>query len=213
MVALRQPAGFEQLPEEHPGRSRGLVTHVKSAIELASTMEFEAALNEIEAAHRLAPSDPVILNNYGAILAGLERPGEALEKLSESLAIRPDNATTLRNRSVVFADLDRYEEALADAEKALELWPDYIDAKRMRVVALLGLERYDEASLAIRTVPILDDEGAFAGIRRVLVLHFLNKEMGEGKASWSGRKPKGSNPPIEITPGPPISDYVHQDRR
>ena len=34
-----------------------------------------------------------------------------------------------------------------------------------------------------------------------------------GLATWSGGKPKGSNPPIPVSPGPPISDYVIEDRR
>jgi SOS-response transcriptional repressor LexA len=34
----------------------------------------------------------------------------------------------------------------------------------------------------------------------------------EGLALWSGGKPKGSSPPIEITSGPPISDFIHQMR-
>ena len=34
-----------------------------------------------------------------------------------------------------------------------------------------------------------------------------------GLGTWNGGKPKGSNPPIPVTPGPPISDYVIQDRR
>lgn len=34
----------------------------------------------------------------------------------------------------------------------------------------------------------------------------------QGKAEWAGGKPKGSNPPIEVTPGPYISDYIIEDR-
>ena len=34
----------------------------------------------------------------------------------------------------------------------------------------------------------------------------------EGFASWSGGKPKGSKHPAKLTPGPPISDYIIQDR-
>ena len=35
----------------------------------------------------------------------------------------------------------------------------------------------------------------------------------EGLLSWAGGKPKGLDPLIEITPGPPISDYIIEDRR
>ena len=34
-----------------------------------------------------------------------------------------------------------------------------------------------------------------------------------GTAFWGGGKPRIPERPIEITPGPPISDLVHQNRR
>jgi hypothetical protein len=34
----------------------------------------------------------------------------------------------------------------------------------------------------------------------------------DGVANWSGGKPRGSDPPIEVTPGPPISDYIIENR-
>src|SRR5687767_11438455 len=34
-----------------------------------------------------------------------------------------------------------------------------------------------------------------------------------GLGKWGGGKPQGANPLIEITPGPPISDYIIEDRR
>jgi hypothetical protein len=41
------------------------------------------------------------------------------------------------------------------------------------------------------------------------VMHALVKS---GFASWSGKRPTGSKNPVEVTPGPPVSDYVIQDR-
>jgi hypothetical protein len=35
----------------------------------------------------------------------------------------------------------------------------------------------------------------------------------QGFMSWEGGKPKGLDPLIEVTPGPPISDYIIEDRR
>ena len=49
-------------------------------------------------------------------------------------------------------------------------------------------------------------------LRTELVDHDLWTMVKAGAATWSGGKPKGSNPPIDVTPGPPISDFIHQMR-
>jgi len=50
-------------------------------------------------------------------------------------------------------------------------------------------------------------------LRREIVDRSLRKLARTGFASWGGGKPKGSNPRIRITPGPPVSDYVIEDRQ
>src|SRR6266536_2369425 len=47
-----------------------------------------------------------------------------------------------------------------------------------------------------------DDSQAIAVRRRIVELQLWNMVDG-GLASWAGGKPKGSHPPIPITPGPP----------
>jgi len=41
----------------------------------------------------------------------------------------------------------------------------------------------------------------------------LWRMVDEGLAKWSGGRPKGSNRPIAVTSGPPVSDYIIEDRR
>lgn len=41
----------------------------------------------------------------------------------------------------------------------------------------------------------------------------LWRMVDDGLANWSGGKPKGSTHPVKVSPGPPVSDYVIQDRR
>jgi len=48
--------------------------------------------------------------------------------------------------------------------------------------------------------------------RRQILEGYLWLMVREGKAEWSGGKPKGSKHPARITPGPPISDYIIEDR-
>jgi SOS-response transcriptional repressor LexA len=41
----------------------------------------------------------------------------------------------------------------------------------------------------------------------------LWRMVDEGLAYWSGGKPKGSKNPIKLTPGPSISDMIHEMRK
>jgi len=66
----------------------------------------------------------------------------------------------------------------------------------------------------LRYLSLLESEGGMRmelGNRAVREEH-LWRLVDEGFARWSGGKPEGSNPPVTITPGPPVSDYVIQDR-
>ena len=47
---------------------------------------------------------------------------------------------------------------------------------------------------------------------RALKEEYLWRLVDEGIARWNGGHPKGSKNPVRITPGPPVSDYVIQDR-
>jgi hypothetical protein len=49
--------------------------------------------------------------------------------------------------------------------------------------------------------------------RRMIFDGYAWRMVRLGLITWSGGKPKGSDPPIRVTPGPPISDYVIEDRR
>ena len=49
--------------------------------------------------------------------------------------------------------------------------------------------------------------------RTLVVQGYLWRMVRMGLATWAGGKPKGSTPPIPVTPGPYISDYVIEDRR
>jgi hypothetical protein len=48
--------------------------------------------------------------------------------------------------------------------------------------------------------------------RKKIVQGYLWLMVRDGKAAWSGGKPEGSNPLIELTPGPPIWQLVSEGR-
>jgi hypothetical protein len=41
----------------------------------------------------------------------------------------------------------------------------------------------------------------------------LMRLIAEGFAEWDGGKPTALEPRVVLTPGPDISDYIHEDRR
>ncbi|MBI4259195.1 MAG: type II toxin-antitoxin system prevent-host-death family antitoxin [Actinobacteria bacterium] len=41
----------------------------------------------------------------------------------------------------------------------------------------------------------------------------LARLIAEGKATWSGKRVTVARRPIRIKPGPPLSDYISEDRR
>jgi hypothetical protein len=49
--------------------------------------------------------------------------------------------------------------------------------------------------------------------RTLIVQGDLWRMVRVGIGTWAGGKPIGSDPPIEVTPGPYVSDYVIEDRR
>jgi hypothetical protein len=48
--------------------------------------------------------------------------------------------------------------------------------------------------------------------RRQILDGYLWLLVREGKVSWAGGKPKGSNNPVKLTPGPSISEIIYEMR-
>jgi hypothetical protein len=71
--------------------------------------------------------------------------------------------------------------------------PESTVTKRVEKLMSLGLVRR-------RSEPMSDDEAA------------LWRMVDAGKARWPGGQPHGSRHPAKLTPGPPISDYIIQER-
>jgi len=92
------------------------------------------------------------------------------------------------------------------------------DAARDNPYALLSREQLDFqlARIDAELKPLQPDSEQRVALKheRSLVSQgYLWLMVRNGEASWAGGKPKGLDPLIEITPGPPISDYIIEDRR
>ncbi|HEX5370371.1 MAG TPA: tetratricopeptide repeat protein [Dehalococcoidia bacterium] len=134
---------------------------------------------------------------------------EALREEQTALKSAPDDEYLLNNIGATLARLDRKREALLFFERALEVDPDNSLVLRNVGFVLFELGEVKRAleTLSDRNNPMVKD-----ALRIVLDLH-LQYLVDAGFAEWGGGKPTGSEPPIPVTPGPPISDYVIEDRR
>ena len=86
----------------------------------------------------------------------------------------------------------------------------YSSATRDKLDA--SLRRVDEELSGLA----LDDEAKHTKAlkeRRQVVEGYLWLLVRDGKAEWSGGKPIGSKHPVKLTPGPSISDMIHEMRR
>jgi len=134
---------------------------------------------------------------------------EASREYDAALRLDPDNSYLLNNRGATLARLGRLDDALRDFDHAVALNPKNPAMLRHKAFALVELSRIKEALATLEDLkhPTVDDAR-----KKVLRFH-LQKLAKSGFASWRGGKPTGSNPRIPITPGPPVSDYVIEDRQ
>lgn len=71
------------------------------------------AVREYALAAELRPADPLVQQNYGAILLTLGRPDSALTRFTDAVRLAPDYAVLYFNRAVCLERLGRVEEARA----------------------------------------------------------------------------------------------------
>jgi tetratricopeptide (TPR) repeat protein len=88
---------------------------------------FEEALANARKAYELAPDNPEITKNVGAILQKLGRHAEAMVWIEKALVLRPDFPQALNDRSTSLIELRRVDEAFADVDRAIALDPECPD--------------------------------------------------------------------------------------
>ena len=200
------------LTSQH-GLIKAALKHFSGGNDFYAGGEYEKAVSEYDAALAAVPDDPAFLNNKGAALGSLGHHEAALAAFDLSVALRPDYPVTLCNRGISFAKSSHPEKALADLMRAIELQPDYAEALSVGGAVLSQLRRYKDAlELIDRALNLRPADADLLTLRRETLGAQLKHLAKKGFASWSGGKPKGSEPPIPVTPGRPVSDYVIEDR-
>jgi tetratricopeptide (TPR) repeat protein len=139
------PQGANPRHSPPPGGSNEFEALHLLALSRLQQQDYEAGVNLLTAALRLAPGSVEAWANLGLALVAIDRHDEAVASFDRALAIRPDFAEVLCSRGVALGKLGRYEQALAGFDHALAIRPDYPEALYNRGVMLGHLERHEHA--------------------------------------------------------------------
>ena len=134
---------------------------------------------------------------------------EALREDESARKLAPDDAYIQNNLGVTLARLGRLSEALETFESALRIQPNHPGFLRNKAIVLTELGRVSDAILALETV----DHPITNSTRRALLDAHLKQLAKRGVISWSGGKPSGFKDRLELTDGPPLSEWIIQNRR
>jgi protein O-GlcNAc transferase len=168
----KQPQGSHCDSASEPGRPNVWCELARMA---ARSNDFPLALMLIE---RAIEGDPRVASYKavrGAILARLQRPGEALAAYDDALRLAPDLAEVHLNRGVILRDKGRLEEALAAYNEALRLRPDLAEAHVNRGNTLLSMGQPEEALAAYDKALRLRPNSASVHLNRGVILKGLGR--------------------------------------
>ncbi|HLF71937.1 MAG TPA: tetratricopeptide repeat protein [Dehalococcoidia bacterium] len=139
---------------------------------------------------------------------------QALPEYEAALEVDPSNPYLHNNRGATLAHLGRLDEAVEDFARASNLLGRVNPVlSRNHALALAELGRFKEALAVLDALGKRVHETDSAKVRRSIVEMALRDLVRSGFASWDGGKPKGSKNPIKLTPGPSITEMIHEGRR
>jgi tetratricopeptide (TPR) repeat protein len=194
---------------------------VSLGIDAFRSGRLDRALELFNQALASAPDDPVVLNNLASVLSVKGNFRRAQEYYDRAIRLRPGDSDALFNRGLNRAKQasllphssdDSWVEALKDIDASIHENVNNLTATGLRPVILAALGRNTEALAAINSLSEHPDLERLEELRKSILQAILKDLTRRRVISWSGGKPIGSVPPVAITPGGPISDYVVEDR-
>jgi tetratricopeptide (TPR) repeat protein len=119
------------------------------ALALCDLGRLEDAEQALREALRHEPDNPLAHAILASVLLGLDRPAEALESASTTIALVPDLAFGHEVRAQALLSLSRPVDAEAAAREAIRIDPEDADTWGLLAGALLGQERWDDSLWAV----------------------------------------------------------------
>jgi tetratricopeptide (TPR) repeat protein len=105
--------------------------HFQLAYALWTSGRPELAVPEFERAARIGPVTSDLLLDWGLAYDSLHQPGQALDKLSQSVAMEPTAAAYV-NVAKIYAESSQWTEALAALDSARKIEPDNVNVFAFR---------------------------------------------------------------------------------
>ncbi|NOR46454.1 MAG: tetratricopeptide repeat protein [Methanosarcinaceae archaeon] len=140
-----------------------------------SENKYEEAIEAIDKALEINPSDDIALKIKDIVLATLGKYEEALEVLNKALEINPVNCYALTSKGKVLAKLGKYEKAIEVFNKVLEINPVNYYALANKGVLLIDLGKIKEALETFNKALEIDPNDNFALASKGFALVILKK--------------------------------------
>jgi tetratricopeptide (TPR) repeat protein len=202
---------FQQVTEIDP---RDPEAWYSASVALINLGQDHAAEEALSRTLELQPENVAALKNLAAILAKRNALEGALSAYERALSIAPTELGLRDGRANVLAQLGQPEEAIREYKKILDENPAYTDALYNLALTLKNLNRAREAIQVLERFFLVDQKDFHAReLYRQIVDDNLRSLAHNGFASWSGERVRGSKNPVPVTAGPPVSDYLVEDRR
>ncbi|MGH9630664.1 MAG: tetratricopeptide repeat protein [Bryobacteraceae bacterium] len=137
--------GFRRWPEDDKIKSLLASSHFARGTELLDAAQNEAAVEHLQRATDLAPSDVDAHLNLGRALHNLLRNTDALAVFNRVIELSPALPLARFHRGLSLYTLGEFERAIDDLNKEIATNPGYPPAHLIRGLALLGNAEWDKA--------------------------------------------------------------------
>ena len=137
------------------------------------------AIAHLEAADRLRPNDPEILNNLGLVRKRID-PLRAIEDFRRALGADPKFAVAAASLAALLISLGRHREAISALEAALEAKGDDIGLRMLLAAACAGADRTEDAIANYEKAAAADPRSAHP----LVALGRLYRQMGRFERAY-----------------------------
>jgi tetratricopeptide (TPR) repeat protein len=211
MVALISPPLAEPA-FDRKGTASTVASFLKRAEQDYKAGNIPAALDLYDSAIEQTPNDAHLLRTRGLLRGKLDDFEGAIGDFDLALRASPNSYPVLFNKGLALLKLARYGEALECFDDALKREPKDAELLAARGFALDGLGRLEDSVRAFDASLALEDSESVKKARRDVLDAILRKLARRGVISWRGGKPKGFDPKVELTDGPPLSEWILKNR-
>jgi hypothetical protein len=120
-------------------------TATQAALQCLAEGRLQQALVHAQQAAAMAPSDPMMHNNLGAVLHALGLHGPSLEAHARALQLNPLMLHSLVNRAAPLRDSGQVQAAQHSLEQAVQAYPESLAARWNLALLLLAQGHYAQA--------------------------------------------------------------------